>query len=102
MQTFLKTVLNYRKNSKAIHDGKTIHFAPDNNIYVLFRSLGDETVAHIMNKNDTTVELDLSKFKELGLEGKTVKNLISGEQFLWHNGMLTLKDRGSVILTTKL
>lgn len=102
MQTYLKTVLNYRKNSKAIHDGKTIHFAPDNNIYVLFRTLGDETVAHIMNKNEDTVELDLSKFKELGLEGKTVKNLISGEQFLWHKGMLTLKDKGSVILTTKL
>ena len=55
MQSFLKTVLNYRKTSEAIHNGKTIHFAPRNGIYALFRTNGDETVGVILNKTKTKV-----------------------------------------------
>ena len=51
MQSFLKKVLNYRKNSEAIHTGKTIHFAPEKGVYVLFRMLNDEIVTVILNKN---------------------------------------------------
>ena len=42
MQSFLKKVLNYRKESEAIHEGKTIHFAPENGVYVLSRISKDE------------------------------------------------------------
>ncbi len=51
MQTFTKKVLNYRKSSEAIHSGKTIHFAPKNGVYVLFRVKGDEIFTVILNKN---------------------------------------------------
>ncbi|WP_298494979.1 glycoside hydrolase family 13 protein [uncultured Algibacter sp.] len=101
MQTFLKKLLNYRKNSKAIHYGETIHFAPENGVYVLFRILNDEIVVHIMNKNDKPVELDLSKFKEIGLKGKAVKNIITDYQFFWGDN-ITLNKKGSTILSTKL
>ena len=40
MQTFVSKVLNYRKNSEAIQDGKTIHFAPFMGTYFLFRIKG--------------------------------------------------------------
>ena len=53
MQFYLKKLLNFRKNTKAIHNGKTIHFAPEHGVYVLFRVLGNETIVHIINKNDT-------------------------------------------------
>lgn len=100
MQSYLKKLLNYRKDSKAIHQGKTIHFAPDDGIYVLFRILDDETVVHIINKNDEPVELDLSRFDEMNLKGKTVRNIISDEEFIW-NGTFILNTKGSIILTTK-
>ena len=58
MQSYLKKLLNYRKTSKAIHEGKTIHFAPENGVYMLFRISDDETVVHILNKNDQAVNLD--------------------------------------------
>ena len=48
MQNFLKKFLNYRKNSKAIHDGKTVHFAPFKGTYLLFRILDDEVVVNII------------------------------------------------------
>jgi len=100
MQSYLKKILNYRKDSKAIHEGKTVHFAPDNGVYALFRMMDDEIVVHIINKNDTPIEIDLSRFKEVGLEGKKVKNIISDEEFMWPK-TLTLNHKGSIILTTK-
>jgi len=101
MQAYLKKLLNYRKYSKAIHEGKTIHFAPENSIYVLFRVLDDETVIHIINKNNIPIKLDLNRFKELGLKGKLVKNVITDCQFFWGDNML-FEEKGSVILSTKI
>ncbi|APY11422.1 alpha-amlyase [Seonamhaeicola sp. S2-3] len=101
MQSYVKKLLNYRKNSKAIHEGKTIHFAPKNKTYLLFRSLGDEVVVHIINKNETPIQLELDRFDEVGLKGKTLKNIITGETFVW-NDVLELKEKGSLILTTKI
>lgn len=101
MQSYLKKILNYRKNSKAIHEGKTIHFAPEKGVYVLFRILETETVVHIINKNETSVELDLTRFEEVSLKGKTLKNVISDETLTW-NDTLVLHKKGSIILTTKL
>ena len=60
MQLFLKKVLNFRKNSKAIHEGKTLHFAPENGIYFLFRINDDETIVHIINKNEKPISIDLN------------------------------------------
>ena len=101
MQAYLKKLLNYRKSSKAIHDGKTVHFAPENGVYVLFRILGDETVVHIINKNEKPVELDLSRFNEIGLQGKTLKDIINEEPFVWADS-IKLKEKGSLILTSKI
>ncbi|GAA3584770.1 glycoside hydrolase family 13 protein [Snuella lapsa] len=100
MQLYLKKILNYRKHSKAIHEGKTIHFAPENNTYLLFRIHDNETVVHIMNKNKGPVDLNLSRFDEMGLQGKTLTNIISGEKVVWSN-TLTLTQNGSILLTTK-
>jgi glycosidase len=101
MQSFVKNLLNYRKTSKAIHNGATKHFAPQDGIYVLFRTEGDETVVHIINKNESPVEIDLNRFAEMGLQGKTLKNIISGATMVWQDSMM-LNEKGSLILTTKL
>ena len=100
MQNYLTKILNYRKSSKAIHEGKTIHFAPNKGVYTLFRMLNDETVVYILNKNDT-VTIDLSTFSEIGLEGKKVKNILTGEEFIW-NKELILNKKGAYLFTTKL
>lgn len=101
MQQFLRKVLNYRKQSKAIHQGKTIHFAPKDGIYVLFRIEGSEVVMHIINKNESPVELDLTRFKELQLEGKRFRNITEDYSFEW-NDTFKLDKRGSYIFSTIL
>ncbi len=100
MQNFVKKLLNYRKNSKAIHEGKTIHFAPFEGTYMLFRILDDEVVAVMINKNDKPKTIDLKRFDEIGLSGKTLKNIISDESITWTE-TIELKSKGITILTTK-
>ncbi|MGK0326344.1 MAG: glycosidase [Polaribacter sp.] len=100
MQSFVSKVLNYRKNSAAIHDGKTVHFAPFMGTYFLFRIKDDETVVHIINKNDKPITIDLKEYAEIGLKGKTLKNIITGEGFIWGDE-IKLTNKGSLILTTK-
>ncbi len=100
MQSFMSKLLNFRKKSKAIHEGKTIHFAPVNGTYILIRSFQDETVVMILNKNDKPITLDLERYAELGLEGKTLRNIISDEAVVWNKSM-KFKTRGVTILTTK-
>ncbi len=100
MQSFLKKILNYRKTSVAIHKGKTIHFAPEDGVYALFRILNDEIVVLIINKNKSPVTLDLKKFQEIGLNGKKLKNIISGKIITWKD-QIKLNTKGSLLLTNK-
>ncbi|MDO6761352.1 glycoside hydrolase family 13 protein [Tamlana sp. 2_MG-2023] len=100
MQDFVQKVLNYRKDSKAIHEGETIHFAPENGVYVLARIAGDETVVLILNRNEAAIDLDLNHYKELGLEGKSLKNMISGTPVKW-GSHLKLSEKGMLLLTSK-
>ncbi|MCL5245958.1 glycoside hydrolase family 13 protein [Cellulophaga sp. 20_2_10] len=101
MQEYMRTLLNFRKNSETIHNGKTMHFAPENGVYVLFRILNDNVVTIILNKNKEAYQLDLSRFQEIGLKGKTVTNINTKESFVWKDSLL-LQNEGATILTTKL
>ncbi|MBT8294876.1 MAG: glycoside hydrolase family 13 protein [Gramella sp.] len=100
MQSFLKTILNYRKESDAIHNGKTLHFAPEDGIYLISRIAKGEELVLILNKNEKPVTLDLERFKELGLQNKEMKNLISEEIITWDK-TLELPERGVYFYTTK-
>ena len=62
--------------------------------------LNDETVVYILNKNDT-VTIDLSTFSEIGLEGKKVKNIVTGEEIIWDKELI-LNKKGAYLFTTKL
>lgn len=100
MQTFITSLMNYRKQSKAIQEGQTIHFAPNNGIYILTRTFQDETVVLILNKNEEPTTLKLDRFDELGLSGKTLRDIISNETMTW-NDTMELNTEGPILLTTK-
>ncbi|MDD2985075.1 glycoside hydrolase family 13 protein [Flavobacterium sp.] len=100
MQAFLTKILNYRKNSKAIHEGKTIHFAPNKGVYVLVRMQKEEVVVLILNKNDS-VTLQLSTYAELGLSTKKFRNVLTDEEFIWDKE-IKLNKKGAYLFTTKL
>lgn len=101
MQHYVKTLLNYRKHSRAIQQGATLHFAPENGVYVLMRMAEEETVVLIINKNETPLNLDLQRFEEAGLNGKKLQNIQTGEIVLWEDS-LNLNRIGGYFLTTKI
>ena len=68
--------------------------------YFLFRIKDNETVVHIINKNEEPITIDLKHYAEVGLDGKTLKNIITGEEFVWGD-VIKLTKKESIILTTK-
>ncbi|HCS63924.1 MAG TPA: alpha-amlyase [Cellvibrio sp.] len=68
-QHFIKTLLNWRKNSAVIHRGKLRHYAPENGVYVYVRYLDDKAVMILLNKNKQEVTHHLLAYREF-LEGK--------------------------------
>ncbi len=83
MKSFLSQILNFRKHSKALTQGSTIHFAPFNGVYVLFRQYHNETVMIVLNKNNSPTTINLNRFKELQLNAKRFKNVMTLQDFKW-------------------
>lgn len=55
MQLFMKKLLNWRKKSEAIHQGKLTHYAPEKGVYVYFRHTNKDKVMVVINKTDRTM-----------------------------------------------
>ncbi|MCU0467091.1 MAG: glycoside hydrolase family 13 protein [Arcicella sp.] len=80
MQSYLKQLLNWRKQNPVIATGKLLHFAPNNGTYVYFRYNSTKTVMIVMNKNTTATILEPSRFSEI-LKSKIIaKNIFTNEQ----------------------
>ncbi|WP_291125431.1 alpha-amylase family glycosyl hydrolase [Dysgonomonas sp. UBA7698] len=59
-----RTLLNFRKNVPALHSGKLIHYFPEQNTYVYFRSNLQDTVMVIINASDKAYEVNWNRFTE--------------------------------------
>ncbi len=66
----ISNLLNFRKNTPALHYGWLLQFVPEDNVYVYFRYDETETIMVVLNNNDDSKELILSRFRE-GWEGYT-------------------------------
>lgn len=74
---YVKKLTNWRKTANAVHNGKMIHFIPENNTYIYFRYTDDEAIMVVMNRNDTPAMISRDRFAEI-LDGyKTGVNIIS-------------------------
>ena len=73
MQNYLKTLLNFRKNSKAIHEGETLHYAPKDGVYLLSRKHEDEI--EMIQIPSMIYEFTYNLFNEYGALSMTKKIL---------------------------
>lgn len=65
IQGFMKTLLNWRKDSEVIHHGDMMHFAPKHDgVYVYFRYNENESVMVVLNKSESPVQLDMKQMNE--------------------------------------
>lgn len=98
--SFTKKVLNWRKNTPVIHNGKLLQFIPFDNVYVYFRYNKEKSVMVIINNSVKNQQINVTRFKE-GL-----KNFKIGTDILTDSNIDVTEDfnipaKGSMILELK-
>lgn len=94
---YISKLANYRKNCKAITEGKLIQFVPENGIYVYFRYSENQKVMIIMNTNNNPAEVETTRFKEMLHTSDSAINVITKEKISLLNA-LKLKPNETLIL----
>ena len=67
---FTKKLINWRRTKSVIHKGKTLHYVPENDVYVYFRYSEKSCVMVIINNSPKNQNLSLDRFHE-GIAGRT-------------------------------
>ncbi|ACJ29407.1 Alpha amylase, catalytic region [Shewanella piezotolerans WP3] len=98
-QHFVRKLLNFRRHSSAIHNGKLVHYVPKNGIYVYFRANKTETVMVVMNKNHEQTTLDSARFKTQLKDFSTATDVVTGQS---QNILNNLKIPANSVLVLSL
>lgn len=96
--SFMKNLLNWRKNKPVIHFGKMMHYVPEDECYVYFRYNAEAKVMVVVNNAEAESKtLRLGRFAEM-LEGITEgTDVISGRR-IELTDTLTLPAKTSMVL----
>lgn len=81
MKDYLKQLLNWRKLNPVIAEGKTMHFAPFNGVYVFFRYNKDKMIMVLLNNNTKRMMVDTNRFAELLYNKTSAVDIITKETF---------------------
>ncbi|WP_304344161.1 glycoside hydrolase family 13 protein [Chryseobacterium koreense] len=96
---FTSKLLKWRKGKDVIHNGKMMHFIPENNVYVYFRYHNSEKVMVVLNSNEKDQILDLNRFSEMLQGVSTGKDVITNKEFSINpQNKLTVGAKSSLIL----
>ncbi len=97
---YTKKLIHWRNSSPAIHEGKLVHFIPQDNVYVYFRVHDKQTVMVIMNNNDEEITLNRARFAEILDTYSTGKNVIDPGSFNL-NENISVQAKSTIILELK-
>lgn len=80
---FLSALLKWRRGSKAIAQGSMKHFMPSNGLYLYkrFTPDGDEVIV-MLNGQDNTLTVNMSRYSEVLSEGAVYRDVISGDSMV--------------------
>ncbi len=81
MVNHLRKVMQYRKNKEILHTGNTVHFIPEDNVYIFFRYNEEEAVMTILNSNEEDKTFSLKRFEEVLYKYSEGKDIISDKSF---------------------
>lgn len=96
--SFLKTLLNFRKNTSALHYGKLLHYIPQNQVYVYFRKGEKQTVMVILNNSNEDQEIHLNRFMEGLGNSRTGKNIFTNQELDLTSSITITKKSPLIIL----
>lgn len=100
IKRYIKQLLNWRSSSVAVHEGKTMHFAPiyDQKQYTLFRYTEDKIVMLTLNGDKNDINLDLSRFKEIIGKPFSAKDVILNRGVNLSEGTVNVAAKGLLLL----
>ena len=76
---FTKKLLNWRKNNPVFRGGKLVHYVPENNVYVYFRTKDNSSVMVVLNGSEKEIVLNTDRFKESIFPNTKGTDAISGK-----------------------
>jgi len=74
-------MISWRNDMDLIHNGKLMHYAPEDGMYSYFRYNDTASVMVVINKNDTIMNLDMDRYAERLSGYEMVENVFTGDQF---------------------
>lgn len=80
MQDYTSKIQNWRKNKPVIHNGKLMHFVPQDGVYTYFRYNDNEIVMVMLNKTTTEKTVSTNRFSEIMDGCKSGREIISDKR----------------------
>lgn len=99
-RAFVRKLLQWRKTQKAVQEGSLVHYVPHDDVYVYFRSLEEQKIMVVFNKNKTPYSLQLDRFKDNMENVRTGKDVLTDETFTLQDS-ISLTPRSTLILELK-
>jgi glycosidase len=81
VQTLVKNLAIFRKNSSALQTGQLMQYVPQNGLYVYFRYDATQTIMCVMNTGKDAMDIDFSKYPER-TNGFIKAKSVTGKQVL--------------------
>jgi glycosidase len=97
MQAFFRKLLQWRKTATAIHEGKLMHFAPRQGVYVYFRYQDTQQVMVVLNKSADRQTIDLAPFADR-LAGATLGREVLTDRAVELTGPLSVGPKQALVL----
>jgi glycosidase len=94
---YMSTLLNWRKTASAIHNGKLIHFIPENEVYVYFRQNNKQTIMVILHNGYQPKLLKTNRYNEILKYFKEGKDVITGKAVI-NLEQIQLSPRSAMII----
>ena len=100
-QEYIRVLAHLRKKSCALNSGELLHFIPQEEVYVYFRTFEQENIMVVANRNKEGKTIDLARFSQ-GLKGATSgENLITEEKVDLSRGTIGVGPMETLILWVK-
>ena len=77
---FTAKLFNWRKSKDVIHNGKMMHYIPENNVYVYFRYNENESVMVVINNSNEKQTIKTKRFAESIQKNQSGTDVLSGKQ----------------------
>jgi hypothetical protein len=78
-QDWIRALFQWRKRTPVLHEGKLLHYAPQDGVYVYFRYDDRDTVMVALNRNARTSPLALARFARFLPAGARARDALSGK-----------------------